>query len=230
MFNQAKVESVIKVKFKNSDLIKTAFTHRSYLNEHRRSKLEHNERLEFLGDAVLELVVTDFLYNKYPDEPEGVLTSWRSALVKTESLAELAETLDVGQYLLMSRGEVKSGGRERVALLANLMEAVIGAIYLDNGYDAARDFIAAHITVKLVDIIKQGSYIDAKSHFQELAQEQKGVTPSYDVLEESGPDHDKHFEVGAYLGKKLYGKGTGSSKQAAQQSAAESALKQLQKK
>jgi ribonuclease-3 len=173
--------------------------------------------------------VTDYLFSNYPDQPEGILTSWRSALVKTESLAELAESLDIGQYLLMSRGELKSGGRERVALLANLVEAVIGAIYLDNGYDRAKLFITTHITTKLANIIKAGSYIDAKSHFQEIAQEKKGITPSYEVLEESGPDHDKHFEVGAYLGKKLYGKGTGSSKQAAQQSAAADALQKLQK-
>ncbi|MBI2798632.1 ribonuclease III [Candidatus Saccharibacteria bacterium] len=229
MFNQAEVEKVLGIKFKDAELVKTAFTHRSYLNEHRRAKIEHNERLEFLGDAVLELVVTDYLFCSYPDKPEGELTSWRSALVKTESLAELAEILGLGQYLLMSRGEAKSGGRNRVALLANLVEATLGAIYMDTGYDAASKFIHDHIIVKLPGILKEGAHIDAKSHFQEIAQERDGITPSYQVLEESGPDHDKQFIMGVYLGKKLLGKGGGSSKQAAQQAAAAKALEKYEK-
>ncbi|MFO0862335.1 MAG: ribonuclease III [Candidatus Saccharibacteria bacterium] len=229
VYNKEKVEAVLGVTFENEDLLKTAYTHRSYLNEHRRTSLEHNERMEFLGDAVLELVVTDYLYRNYKN-PEGELTSWRSALVKTESLAELAEKLQLGQFLLMSRGEAKTGGRTRQALLANLVEATIGAIYLEKGYDEAKKFIENNIVIKLDEIIKTGAYIDAKSQFQELSQESHGVTPSYKVLEESGPDHDKTFLMGVYLGDKEYGRGEGSSKQAAQQSAALDGLKKLQKK
>lgn len=228
VFDKTKVESVLKVKFNNEELLKTAYTHRSYLNEHRRSKLEHNERLEFLGDAVLELVVTDYLYLNYKN-PEGELTAWRSALVKTESLAELAEKLELGQFLLMSRGEAKTGGRTRQALLANLVEATIGAMYLDLGYDTAKKFIEDNIVINLAQIIKTGAYIDAKSQFQELAQEQQGVTPIYKVLEEAGPDHDKIFTMGVYLGNEHYGTGDGASKQAAQQSAALAGLKKLEK-
>lgn len=229
VFDKDKVEAIIGVKFVNDDLLKTAYTHRSYLNEHRRTSLEHNERMEFLGDAVLELVVTDYLYNNYKN-PEGDLTAWRSSLVKTESLAELAEELELGQFLLMSRGEAKTGGRTRQALLANLVEATIGAIYLEVGYDAAKNFIEENIVAKLAGIIKSGAYIDAKSQFQELAQESHGVTPSYKVLEESGPDHDKTFLMGVYLDSKEYGQGSGSSKQAAQQSAALAGLEKLEKK
>lgn len=229
VFNKPQIESILKVKFKSEELIKTACTHRSYLNEHRSTVKEHNERLEFLGDAVLELVVTDFLFNAYKDKPEGDLTSWRAALVKTESLAELAEEKGFGQYLLMSRGEAKSGGRTRMALLANMVEAIIGAIYLDQGYSVAEKFINDNISVKIEEIIKSGSYIDAKSHFQEIAQEREGVTPHYEVTAESGPDHDKIFEMAVYINKKMWGKGKGNSKQAAQQSAAESALKKYKK-
>lgn len=229
VYNKEKVEAILGVTFTNADLLKTAYTHRSYLNEHRRTSLEHNERMEFLGDAVLELVVTDYLYRNYTN-PEGELTAWRSALVKTESLAELAEKLELGQFLLMSRGEAKTGGRTRQALLANLVEATIGAIYLEKGYDEAKKFIENNIVIKLDEIIKTGAYIDAKSQFQELSQESYGVTPSYKVLEESGPDHDKTFLMGVYLGSKEYGRGEGSSKQAAQQSAALDGLKKLQKK
>lgn len=228
VFDKEKIEKIIGIDFDNDIIIKTAFTHRSYLNEHRKAKLEHNERLEFLGDAVLELVVTDFLYRNYKN-PEGELTSWRSALVKTESLAELADTLKLGQYLLMSRGEAKTGGRTRQALLANLVEATIGAIYLEKGYEHAKQFIESRIIVKLEPIIKSGAYIDAKSHFQELAQEQHGVTPTYKVLSETGPDHDKTFVMGVFLSEKQYGEGSGSSKQAAQQSAANAALTSLEK-
>ncbi len=229
VYNQQKVEEIIKVKFSDKLLIKTAFTHRSYINEHRSSKLEHNERLEFLGDAVLELVVTDYLYAHF-NNPEGELTAWRSALVKTESLTSLAEELSLGQYLLMSRGEAKTGGRTRQALLANLIEAIIGAIYLEAGYTAAKKFIEENLIIKLEEIIKTGSYIDAKSHFQELSQEKMGVTPSYKVLSETGPDHDKTFVVGAFLDSVSYGKGEGSSKQSAQQAAALDGLAKLQKK
>lgn len=225
VFNKAEIEKIIGVTFKSEDLIKTACTHRSYLNEHKSTVKEHNERLEFLGDAVLELVVTDFLYLSYPKKPEGELTSWRAALVKTESLAELADELNVGQFLLMSRGEAKSGGRTRMALLANMVEAIIGAIYLDQGYDVAAEFIQKNINSKLENILKEGLHIDAKSHFQEVAQEKEGVTPHYEVIGEEGPDHDKTFEMAVYLNKKMWGKGKGNSKQTAQQAAAQDALK-----
>ncbi len=228
VYNKEEVEKIIDVTFENGDLIKTACTHRSYLNEHRSTVTEHNERLEFLGDAVLELVVTDFLYLTYPDKPEGELTSWRAALVKTESLAELADQLKLGQFLLMSRGEAKSGGRTRMALLANLVEAIIGAIYLDRGYEVAAKFIDKNINSKLDNILKQGLHIDAKSHFQEVAQEKEGVTPHYEVIGEEGPDHDKIFEMSVFLNKKIWGTGKGNSKQTAQQAAAEDALKKYE--
>ncbi|MCX6804898.1 MAG: ribonuclease III [Patescibacteria group bacterium] len=230
VFNKEQVEAIIKVKFKSDDLIKTAFTHRSYVNEHRSTVKHHNERLEFLGDAVLELVVTDFLFLKFLDKPEGELTSWRAALVKTESLADLAETLDIGKFLLMSRGEAKSGGRTRMALLANLVEAIIGAIYLDQGYDEAAKFIDVNINSKLDGILASGAHIDAKSHFQEISQEREGTTPHYEVVSESGPDHDKIFEMAVYLKDKIWGTGKGNSKQTAQQSAAQDALEKYEVK
>lgn len=225
VFSQPEIEKILDIEFSNGELIKTAATHRSYLNEHRATVKEHNERLEFLGDAVLELVVTDYLFKQYPSKPEGVLTSWRAALVKTESLAELAEKLELGQFLLMSRGEAKSGGRTRMALLANMIEAIIGAIYLDQGYETAQKFITDHIIVKLPEIIKSGTYIDSKSKFQEISQERDGITPHYEVTNEEGPDHDKIFTMAVYLGKEKWGEGTGNSKQAAQQAAASAALK-----
>jgi ribonuclease-3 len=229
VFNKDEIEKIIGVKFNNEDLIRTACTHRSYLNEHRSTVKEHNERLEFLGDAVLELVVTDYLFKNYQNKSEGELTSWRAALVKTESLAELAERKGLGRYLLMSRGEAKSGGRSRKALLANMVEAIIGAIYLDQGYPVAEKFINENISSKIETIIRTGSYIDAKSHFQEIAQEREGVTPHYEVISESGPDHDKVFEMAVYINNKMWGKGKGNSKQAAQQSAASVALKKYKK-
>lgn len=230
VFDKNKIESIIGINFSDESLIKTACTHRSYLNEHRNTVKEHNERLEFLGDAVLELVVTDFLYRNYSNKAEGILTSWRAALVKTESLAEIAESLEVGQFLLMSRGEAKSGGRTRVALLANMIEAIIGAIYLDQGYDTAAKFIDQNINSKLELILKTGSHIDAKSHFQEVTQEREGITPHYEVVSETGPDHDKTFEIAVYVRDKLWGKGTGNSKQSAQQSAARDALEKYSHK
>jgi ribonuclease-3 len=228
MFEQKKIEDVLATSFKQPELIKRAFIHRSYINEHPKAGLEHNERLEFLGDAVLELVVTDHLYRNY-ENPEGELTSWRSALVKTESLASVAERLELGQYLLMSHGEVKSGGRARTALLANMIEAIIGAMYIDQGYDVAAAFIDRELIVGLPDILKSGAYIDAKSKFQEIAQERDGITPHYEVLAEVGPDHDKVFTVGVFLGAKEYGKGNGASKQAGQQAAAADALSRYKK-
>ncbi len=219
-------QKLIGITFKDESLLERAFIHRSYLNEHPKLGLEHNERLEFLGDAVLELVVTDFLYRNYPN-PEGDLTNWRSALVKTESLAEVAEKLEIAEYFKLSRGEAKGNARSHALISANAVEAIIGAIYLDQGYDAASVFITKYVVSRLVDILKLGTWMDPKSTFQELAQEQYGLTPNYRVMDETGPDHDKIFMVGVYVGDKLFGKGEGSSKQAAQQVAAANALKEV---
>ncbi len=219
----------IGVQFKDMSLLERAFIHRSYLNEHPKLGLEHNERVEFLGDAVLELVVTDHLYRHYPN-PEGDLTNWRSALVKTEALAAIAEQLGLAQHFKLSRGEAKGNARSHALISANAVEAVIGAIYLDQGYDRAADFIAEHVISRLPQILDSGSWMDPKSKFQELAQDQYGLTPSYKVLGESGPDHDKVFTIGVYVGDKLFGQGDGSSKQAAQQVAAQTALKALSAK
>jgi ribonuclease III len=212
--------------FKDAALLERAFIHRSYLNEHPKLGLEHNERLEFLGDAVLELAVTDFLYRTYPN-PEGDLTNWRSALVKTESLATVAEELEIAPFFKLSRGEAKGNARSHSLISANAVEALIGAIYLDQGYEAARGFIADHIISRLAQILEAGTWLDPKSRFQETAQEQFGLTPNYRVLAEDGPDHDKTFTIGVYVGDKLFGKGSGSSKQAAQQAAAAAALNKL---
>lgn len=210
-------------EFTDIDLLVTALTHRSYVNEHRKSVSHHNERLEFLGDAVLELVVTDFLYNNYSD-PEGILTSWRAALVRTESIGEAGQKLGYEPLVRMSRGEKQGGERARLQILANAFEALIGAIYLERGYDDAAVFITKHITSKLDGILKEGSWRDPKSHLQEVMQRVDGVTPRYVVLEEVGPDHDKIFTLGVYAGARLVSQGTGPSKQAAQQAAAKSAL------
>jgi ribonuclease III len=218
------LQEQIGVEFSDITLLERAFTHRSYLNEHPKAGLEHNERLEFLGDAVLELVVTDFLYRNYSN-PEGDLTNWRSALVKTESLSAVAESLELDQYLKLSRGEAKGNERSRALIHANCVEATIGAIYMDKGYDAAKEFISTYIISRLEQILADGSWVDPKSKFQELAQERDGHTPHYKVLDEQGPDHDKVFVVGVYVGEKLLGKGQGSSKQAAQQAAAAVGLK-----
>jgi ribonuclease III len=215
--------TVLGYEFANIELLITAFTHRSYVNEHKKSAKEHNERLEFLGDAVLELAVTDYLYSNY-SEPEGILTSWRSALVRTESISEAGSRLGFDELLRLSRGEKRGSDRAREQILANTFEAVTGAVYLERGYDDARDFIAKNILSKLENILKSGSWRDPKSRLQEVAQSIDGHTPSYRVLEEVGPDHDKIFTLGVYVGSKLMGKGSGPSKQAAQQKAAETAL------
>jgi len=219
----------IGVKFNNLDLLQQAVTHRSYLNEHREYKLEHNERLKFLGDAVLELVVKEYLYNNYSENPEGEMTNWRAALVCGEMLSKISKELGVEEYLLMSRGEAKDTGRARQYLLANAFEAITGAIYLDQGkkgYDVCRDFILKYVVTKLPNIIEKKLYLDPKSRFQEEAQDRAGVTPSYRVVSESGPDHDKKFVVGAFLAEELIAKGEGLSKQEAQRSAAEKALEE----
>ena len=214
------------IKFNNIDLLQQAMTHRSYLNEHRDYKLDHNERLEFLGDAVLELVVTEYLYENFPN-PEGELTNWRAALVNGEMLAKISGRLGVEEYLLMSRGEAKDTGKARQYLLANAFEAITGAIYLDqkeNGYAEAKKFIMQNVVVELAEIIEKKLYMDPKSRFQEVSQDKVGVTPAYRVLEESGPDHDRKFTVGIYLHDELIAKGDGSSKQEAQRNAAAAAL------
>ena len=216
------------VKFNDPDLLKQALTHRSYLNEHRSYKLDHNERLEFLGDAVLELVVTEYLYNNYPN-PEGELTNWRAALVNGEMLSKISKNLGVENHLLMSRGEAKDTGRARQYLLANAFEAIVGAIYLDqgkSGYEAARKFIMENVVTELPEIIKNKLYLDPKSRFQEESQDKAGITPSYRVMSESGPDHDKKFVVGVYLGEELIAEGEGQSKQEAQRNAAEKGLEE----
>ncbi len=215
-------------EFENIDLLVTALTHRSYVNEHRKSVSEHNERLEFLGDAVLELVVTDFLFRNY-SEAEGILTSWRASLVRTESIGEAGQKLGYEPLVRMSRGEKQGSERARLQILANAFEALIGAIYLERGYDDAAVFITKHITSKLDGILKEGSWRDPKSHLQEVMQRIDSVTPRYVVLDEVGPDHDKVFTLGVYAGDRLVSKGVGPSKQAAQQEAAKAALKTYKK-
>ena len=210
-------------EFTDIDLLVTALTHRSYVNEHKKSTKVHNERLEFLGDAVLELATTDFLYNNY-DEPEGVLTSWRAALVRTESIGEAGDKLGYEPLVRMSKGEKHGSDRARMQILANAFEAVIGAIYLERGFEDAREFISKHILSKLDGILESGSWRDPKSYLQEVSQRIDGQTPVYKVLSEEGPDHDKVFTLGAFVGENLMGEGSGPSKQVAQQEAARVAL------
>ncbi len=219
------LEEKIGVKFENIDLLTEAITHRSYLNEHPDFKLDHNERLEFLGDAVLELVVTEYLYKNYPN-PEGELTNWRASLVNGDAMADVGKKLGIEEYILMSRGEAKDkNSKARSYILANAMEAIIGAIYLESGLAASRKFIAKTVIVNLEGILKNRSYIDPKSFFQEKAQEKAGVTPTYKVISSSGPDHAKIFKVGVYLDKELVATGEGMSKQEAQIQAAAAGLK-----
>ncbi len=215
-------------EFNNVELLITAFTHRSYVNEHKKTVSEHNERLEFLGDAVLEMVVTEFLFNNY-SEQEGVLTNWRSALVRTESIGAAAQKFGFEPLLRLSRGERRGTERGRAQILANSFEAVIGAIYLDQGYEAAKAFINKSILSTLNDILSNGSWMDAKSRLQEIVQSEEGITPVYKVISEEGPDHDKLFMVGVYVEGRLLGKGSGPSKQAGQQKAAEAALSSYDK-
>lgn len=214
---------ILGVEFNDIALLITAFTHRSYVNEHKKTVFEHNERLEFLGDAVLELVVTDYLYSNY-DEQEGILTNWRSALVRTESIGEAAEDGNFEPLLRLSRGEKRGTDRARAQILANCYESVLGALYLDQGYDPSMKFIHKSILSKLPKILATGSWMDAKSSLQEVSQSKESSTPIYKVLDEDGPDHEKTFTIGVFVAGKLLGKGTGHSKQIAQQNAAESAL------
>lgn len=218
------IETKIGVVFKDKALLRQAFTHRSYLNENRNLGLEHNERLEFLGDAVLELVVTDFLYKKYPKKPEGELTALRSSLVNSTILAEVSSTLGYNDFLLLSRGESKDLGRARQYILANTFESVVGAIYLDQGYGACDEFINRILTPKIKGIEENRTWIDAKSFFQECAQEKMGTTPSYKTVKEQGPDHDKEFIVGVFIGESKVAEGKGKSKQDAEQDAARKGL------
>lgn len=220
---QAFAKNTLHVTFDNLDLLITAFTHRSYLNEHKKTVQEHNERLEFLGDAVLELVVTEYLYCNY-DDPEGILTNWRSSLVRTESISAAASKYGFEPLLRLSRGEKRGTERARAQILANSYEAVVGALYLDKGYDAAKEFITESILSTFKEILETGSWMDPKSHLQELAQSVESATPIYKVMQEEGPDHDKTFTVGVYVNSNLRGQGNGPSKQAAQQKAAEAAL------
>ena len=220
----SELENKIKVKFKDQKLLQTAMTHRSYLNENRGWKLPQNERLEFLGDAVLELITTEFLYNNY-SQPEGELTNFRSVLVNYKILSDIASDLDLGKYILLSKGESKDTGRARQVILANTMESLIGAIYLDAGFATAKKFIEEHVLVRLEGIIEAGKVMDPKSKLQELVQEKVGVTPHYKVLHEWGPDHNKNFEVGVLIDEKQIAKGTGPSKQEAEIAAAENGLK-----
>lgn len=225
--DQSKYIAFAEEKFNGFDdigLLITAFTHRSYLNEHKKTAMEHNERLEFLGDAVLELVVTEFLYKNH-EEPEGILTNWRSALVRTESISAAAAREGFEPLLRLSRGERRGSERAREQILANVYESVIGALYLEKGYEAARVFIEASLLTTFQDILESGSWLDPKSRLQEVVQSKEGFTPVYKVVEESGPDHDKVFVVGVFVNNVLKGQGTGPSKQAAQVSAATSALK-----
>jgi ribonuclease-3 len=218
-------EKKIKVVFKDKDLLQQSFTHRSYINENPGANIAHNERLEFLGDAVLELIVTDFLYKKYPGYTEGELTAVRSALVNAVIISEIASDIGMNEYLLLSKGEAKDFGKARQYILANTYEAFIGAMYLDQGYDVVSKFVTSTLLPKTDEIVNKKLWRDAKSLVQEKAQEFVSVTPLYKVLNQSGPDHDKHFTVGIYFGKDLVAEGKGKSKQEAEQSAAMAALK-----
>lgn len=224
MTDFSRFEHEIGITFKDKSIIKQAFTHRSYLNENRSLTLAHNERLEFLGDAVLELSVTDYLYKTYPDKPEGEMTALRSALVNAITLSTVASNLHVNDFLLLSKGEAKDMGRARQYILANTLEAIIGAIYLDQGFEVAHHFISRFVLSLTEEIVRQGSWIDSKSSFQEKAQERIGITPVYKKIREIGPDHDKHFTVGVFLDTDLIAEGSGKSKQDAEQEAARKAL------
>ncbi|OGD42197.1 ribonuclease III [Candidatus Azambacteria bacterium RIFOXYD1_FULL_42_11] len=218
------LQKKLEIKFKSEDLLKQAFVHRSYLNENPAFILGHNERLEFLGDAVLELVVTEYLYKNYPDLAEGEMTNLRAALVNAQMLSQISDRLGFNEFLFLSKGEAKEIGRGRQYILANTFEAFIGALYLDQGYVASQNFINKNLIPELRDIIVKKLWRDAKSLFQETSQERVGITPTYEVISESGPDHAKKFVIGVYLEKELVAKGEGSSKNEAQQKAAENAL------
>jgi len=220
----SQLEKKLEVNFKNKDLLMQAFVHRSFLNETPDFKLPHNERLEFLGDAVLEQVVTEYLYKNHPSKTEGELTSWRAALVNARMLAKIAQEIGFNDFLLLSQGEAKEEGKARSYILANTLEAFIGSLYLDQGLDICKDFIEKNLLKELPDIIENNLFKDSKSHFQEKSQEKLGLTPTYEVLKEWGPDHEKKFTIGVFLGKDLAAEGSGSSKQEAEEEAAKNAL------
>ncbi len=219
-------EKRIGVTFQDKSILQQAFTHRSYINEHPGLDIKHNERLEFLGDAVLELVSTEELFKRYPDVPEGELTAYRAAMVNTVSLAETSSEIGLDSFLLLSKGESKDKGKGRSNILANTFESVVGALYLDQGYSAAQKFIADTLFPKIQEIVDKKLYRDAKSLVQEMSQEKLGVTPSYEIISEKGPDHDKHFTAGIYFGEELAAQGRGASKQEAEQAAARKALEE----
>ncbi|MFH1899041.1 MAG: ribonuclease III [Patescibacteria group bacterium] len=226
-FNLKKIEEILQTKLTSEELFKTAFTHRSYLNEHPEYKNESNERLEFLGDSVLQLLSSEFLYNHYLKSPEGDLTNFRSSVVCTPSIGAEAKRLGYGDILFLSNGEETTGGRQREYILANTFEAVLGALYLDRGLDVCREFVNRELMYKIDQVVKNQEYKDAKSLFQEEAQEKTGVTPIYKIIDSWGPDHEKSFKVGVYLGDEQWGLGEGKSKQKAEQDAAEQALEKI---
>ncbi len=219
-----KLEKKLDLNFKNKDLLVQAFCHKSYLNENPDFELGQNERLEFLGDAVLELVVTEYLFKNYPDNPEGDLTDWRAALVNTKSLSKTSKRLKLGKYLLLSNGEKKERGKSKQYMLADTFEALIGAIYIDRGYNEAKEFIEQHLLVELPKIISLELFKDPKSELQEVAQEKTGITPVYKIVDERGPDHDKKFRMGVFLEDKKLAEGEGGSKKEAEEEAAQKAL------
>lgn len=219
------LEEQLGITFNNKEMLQQAFIHRSYINEHSGTGLSHNERIEFLGDAVMELIVTDYLFREFPKKPEGELTAYRASLVNTMTISEAATDLGFGDYLMLSKGETRDTGKARAYILANTFEAFIGAVYLDQGYEVASNFVHHSLIKKLDKIIADGSWRDAKSFVQEKSQELESVTPSYKVLHDVGPDHDKIFTVGIYFGTKLIAEGKGSSKQEAETDAARNALK-----
>lgn len=226
-FDVQKASKILQTELGNEELFRTSFTHRSYLNEHSDYKNPSNERLEFLGDAVLQLLSSEYLYNRYPKDPEGELTNYRSSIVCTQSIGDEAKRLGYGQLLLLSHGEEATGGRDREYILANTFEAVLGALFLEKGLDFCREFVTRELFYKVENIVDNKLYKDAKSRFQEAAQEKTGLTPNYEVADSWGPDHEKMFKVVVYLGKEKYGEGEGRSKQRAEQKAAENALERI---
>ncbi len=223
-----KFEEQMKLKFNDKELLKRSLTHRSFLNENREEELKNNERLEFLGDAVLELVISEYLFNEYPDRPEGELTSFRAAVVKTDSLAKISKKLGIGEFLLMSKGEEMTGGRDKEFLLANTFEAIVGALYIDQGYEACKKFLTKHLIPQISTIVKYRLDIDSKTKLQEITQNKFKTTPVYKVTKEKGPDHDKTFTVVAMIRGKIYGEGEGITKQKAEDAAAGQALRKLE--
>ncbi|KKS60331.1 ribonuclease III [candidate division WWE3 bacterium RIFOXYD1_FULL_43_17] len=228
-FDFDKTKQILGPDLDDENLFKTAFTHRSYLNEHHECENPSNERLEFLGDAVLQLLSSEFLYKTYPEAPEGEMTNYRSSVVCTSSLAQEAKRMGYGSLLLLSNGEEATGGREREYILANTFEAVLGALYLDRGLEICRQFLEKELFSKISNIVDNDIFKDSKSQFQEMAQDKFGITPVYQIIDSWGPDHEKTFKMGVFIGKESWGIGEGKSKQRAEQAAAESGLKRMEK-